>query len=91
MGILIREIKLTIKNLSFTGYFSNGSENNFETSSVSLKDIKAKLGSSEYTGSVIISGFNHPKTELILKGRVFPGELKEFFDIQEYFNCMMVQ
>jgi hypothetical protein len=73
---------LAVKNLSFNGHLSNGSGNNFETSSVSLSDIKATLGSSEYTGSVTISGFNHPKSELILKGRVFPDELKEFFDIQ---------
>jgi hypothetical protein len=73
---------LTIKNLSFSGQFSNGLKNNFETSSVLLKNIKATLGSSEYTGSVKISGFNHPKTEIILKGRVFPDELKEYFDIQ---------
>jgi hypothetical protein len=74
--------KVAVKNLSFNGHLSNGSANNLETSSVSLKDIKITLGSSEYNGSVTISGFNHPKSELILKGRVFPDELKEFFDIQ---------
>jgi hypothetical protein len=73
---------LSVKNLSFTGNFSNGLKNNFETSTVSLKDIKLTLGSSEYSGSVKISGFNHPKSELSLKGTVFPNELKEFFDIQ---------
>jgi hypothetical protein len=73
---------LTIKKLSFTGHFSNGLKNNFETSSVLLKNIKTTLGSSEYTGSVMISGFNHPKTEIILKGRVFPDELKEYFNIK---------
>ena len=44
--------------------------------------LKVSLGSSEYTGSVKISGFNHPKSELILKGTVYPQELKEFFNIQ---------
>ena len=73
---------VAVKNLSFNGHLSNGSGNNFETSSVSLKDIKVTLGSSEYNGSVTISGFNHPKSEFILKGRVFPDELKEFFNVQ---------
>ena len=80
--IAYRKSNLTVNNLSFNGYFSNGLKNNFETSSVSLNDIKAGFGSSEYTGSVKISGFNHPKSELILKGRVFPDELKEFFNIK---------
>jgi hypothetical protein len=73
---------LTVGNLSFDGFFSNGSKNNFETSSIFFNDLKVTLGSSEYAGSVKISGFNHPKSELILKGTVYPQELKEFFGIK---------
>jgi len=73
---------ITINNLSYVGEYSNGAENSLKTSSVSIKDLKARLGSSDYSGSVIISGFKHPVSKLILKGRVFPGELKEFFDIK---------
>lgn len=73
---------LTINNLSFTGYFSNGSKNLPETSTVSIKNLKAKLGSAEYTGSISLSDLSHPRAELLLKGKVFPGELKEFFDLQ---------
>jgi hypothetical protein len=73
---------LTIKNLSFAGDYSNGSKNRPETSSVSIKDLKAKLGSGEYTGSFTLTGFDHPMVVLLLKGRVFPGELKEFFNLQ---------
>jgi hypothetical protein len=29
-----------------------------------------------------LSGFDHPRAEILLKGKVFPGELKEFFDLQ---------
>ncbi|MCX6254350.1 MAG: hypothetical protein NTV31_07725 [Bacteroidia bacterium] len=73
---------LTINNLFFTGFFSNGSENRPETSSVTISDMKAKLGSAEYTGSFTLSRFTHPVAEFSLKGRVFPGELKEFFNLQ---------
>ena len=75
--------KLAINNLSFTGHLSNGSKNQFSTSSVSFKDIRVKFGSSEYTGSVIISDFYHPRTNIVFKGRIFPGEIKEFFNIQK--------
>lgn len=73
---------ITINNLSFAGYFSNGSKNLPETSSVSVKNLKAKLGSAEYTGSFSLSHFNNPTASLILKGKIFPGELKEFFNLQ---------
>ena len=73
---------LTINDLSFTGHFSNGSKNRPETRSFSIKNLKAKLGSAEYTGSFTLSGFDHLSAELLLKGKVFPGELKEFFDLQ---------
>jgi hypothetical protein len=73
---------IAITNLSFTGFFSNGSENRPETSSVSINDLKLKLGSADYTGSFILSGFNDPSVGLLFKGKVFPGELKEFFNLQ---------
>ena len=80
--IAYRKSDITIKDLSFTGYFSNGSKNHAETSIVLIKDAKATLGSSEYTGSFTLAGFNRPRAELLLKGKVFPAELKEFFDLQ---------
>ena len=73
---------LTINNLSFQGFFSNGTKNRLETSIARITNLKARLGSSEYTGSVVLSQFKDPTAEINLKGRVFPGELKEFFDIQ---------
>ncbi len=74
--------KIAINDLSFTGVYSNGPGNRPEASSVSIKDLKAKLGSAEYFGSFILSGFDRPMLSLSLKGRVFPEELKEFFNLQ---------
>jgi hypothetical protein len=73
---------LTINNLSFSGFYSNGTKNIPETSSVSFKNIKAKLGTSEYTGEFILNGFDNPIATLLVKGKVLPKELKEFFDLQ---------
>jgi hypothetical protein len=74
---------LTINNLSFSGHFSNGSRNLPETSSFSFIDIKGRLGSAEYSGSFAISGLDRPKSSFILKGRVYPQEIKEFFNLQD--------
>jgi hypothetical protein len=73
---------LSINTLSFAGTFSNGTKNRPETCSVSIKDLKAKLGSAEYSGAVSLSDFNHPKVLLDLKGKLVPGELREFFNLQ---------
>lgn len=73
---------LSITDLSFSGFYSNGSENRRETSSVSITDLKLKLGSAQYTGSFTLSGFINPTVGVLLKGKVFPGELKEFFNLQ---------
>ena len=81
--ITYRKSDVTFKDLSFTGHLSNGSKNRYKTSVVSITDFKGKLGSSEYTGAVTLKDFNNPIFDLSLKGRVFPGELKEFFNIQK--------
>lgn len=73
---------LTVDNLSFSGVYSNGLKNRRETSTVSVHDIKARLGTAEYTGSLVITDFVYPKTELLLKGKVFPEELKKYFNIK---------
>jgi hypothetical protein len=73
----------SINNLSFTGHFSNGVRNKYETCSATFNDIRVNLGRSAYTGSVAISGFIHPRTEIYLKGRAFPDELREFFNIKK--------
>jgi hypothetical protein len=73
---------LSINDLSFSGNFTNGSKNRSETSSFSITDLKATLGSAQFTGSFGISQFNSPKINLSFKGKVYPGELKDFFALQ---------
>ena len=80
--VTVGKSDITLNNLSFSGFYSNGKENSLETSILSLKNFKAALGSSEYTGSIYVTGFSQPFTELDLKGRVFPTEIKEFFNIK---------
>ena len=81
--VAYKKSHITFRDISFTGHLSNGSGNRYITSSVSVSDFKGKLGSSEYTGSALLKNFTTPFIDLSLKGRVFPGELKEFFDIKQ--------
>ncbi len=70
-------------NISFSGSLSNGSGNSSATGSFSMKDISWTLGSGIYKGSLSITNFNHPLTVLALKGRIFPEELKKYFNIKQ--------
>jgi hypothetical protein len=79
--ISYKQSNLTFKNLSFAGHLTNGQNNGLETSSVSITDFKGKFGSSDYTGGLTIKDFKTPLFDLDLKGRIYPGELKEFFNI----------
>ncbi|MCE5346044.1 MAG: AsmA-like C-terminal region-containing protein [Bacteroidales bacterium] len=74
---------LSLKDLSFAGNYSNGSGNCPETSSFSIRDLTAQLGSAEYTGSFTLNHFVNPTADLFLKGKILPEELKEFFNIAE--------
>jgi hypothetical protein len=74
---------LLLRDLSFSGSYSNGPQNDPETVLLTFSEIKAKLGSAEYTGSFSMSGSANPKVNLILKGTVIPSELKEFFDLDD--------
>jgi hypothetical protein len=74
---------LSLNDLSFSGSYTNGPRNDPETALLTFSDIRAKLGSAEYTGSFSMSGFQNPKVDLILKGAVIPAELKEFFSLDD--------
>ena len=78
-GIKYPVTGMIIRNISFTGFYSNGSDNCAEASFVFLKDIKAGIGSADYSGHLNIRNFKTPVTELELTGRIFPGELKQLF------------
>lgn len=75
--------RLSVNELSLSGYFSNGIKNGPETSSLSLKDIKATLGTSHFTGAYKMYGFKHPAIELTLNGKIIPEEFKDFFDLKD--------
>jgi hypothetical protein len=78
-GIVYHETGMIIRDISFTGSYSNGSENSSETSSVSVNNFKAQLGSADYEGRFTISNFKSPVTSLEFTGKIFPGELKQYF------------
>ena len=84
--IIYGKSEIKINDLSFEGSFSNGARNLPESSTVTISNLTAVLGSARYTGELKLSDFANPKFSLTLKGTVKPGELKEFFDLQNISN-----
>jgi hypothetical protein len=70
-----------VSEIHFTGTLSNGIRNNSQTSSISLNNISLKLGTTEVMGSMTVSDFTKPVTTLFLSGRIYPEDLRRFFDI----------
>lgn len=68
-----------VNEITFSGIFSNGPDNNSNICSISLDDIKLKLGSTRIYGAMLVSNFAKPVTSLSLKGCVYPEDLSRFF------------
>jgi hypothetical protein len=74
---------LSINDLSIKGFFSNGPGHKPETAEISVTEFQGKLGSGEYSGSFNLKNFRHPFAKLTLTGKVFPGEIREFFNLNQ--------
>jgi hypothetical protein len=74
---------LTIKDLSFKCLFNNGSGHSPGTSMLIISDLSGNLGSANYSGSLTLSDFDSLKADILLRGRIIPAEVKEFFDLKE--------
>ena len=75
--------KLSIGNISFNGSYSNGIRNDQESAVIALENLKARVGSSDYSGNLIVRNLNKPISKLDFKGRIYPGELKEIFGLKD--------
>ena len=80
--VTYKNSSLSIRNVSLNGSFTNGSKMIPQTSSLNISNFKGKLGSSVYTGSLLLSDFSSLHGNLELKGTLIPAELKEFFNLK---------
>jgi len=77
-----RRSNLKLDKLSFEGSYNNGPGNSPVTSTMSLRNFTARLGSSDYSGSLSVKNFKSPSAELLFRGRLLPSELREFLDLK---------
>ncbi|MGB8489441.1 MAG: AsmA-like C-terminal region-containing protein, partial [Bacteroidales bacterium] len=66
---------------NFDGSYTNGKGNRPETSTLSVNNFTAKLGSQTFRGSFMVTDFSKPWAELTFKGTLLPAELREYFNL----------
>jgi hypothetical protein len=74
------DIKLT--DISFSGHFTNGNRNGLTTCSAAIKDAGFTLDGATYKGAFSISDFSHPHTKAALSGKIFPSQIRDFFNVK---------
>lgn len=75
----------SIRNLFINGSFTNGPGMIPRTSSLKIENFRGTLGSSAYTGSLMLSDFSSLNGELVFKATLIPSDLKEFFNLKSIY------
>lgn len=81
--ILNKKSNIKLSKLSFSGSFSNGKLKCQESSILSLKEFRATLGSSGYSGSFHLKNFKNPGIDLNLSGDIILSEFIDFMNLKE--------
>lgn len=64
------KLNIALNNISLLGEFSNGTKHTMETSTLTLKNIKAQLLSDQLSGDIIINNLSKPQLDLSLNGNL---------------------
>jgi hypothetical protein len=81
--VYYKKSNIKIEKISFSGSFSNGKNQSWETSLLNINQAEATLGTAKYSGSFKAQGLSRPRINLSVAGEVIPSEISEFFDIKE--------
>jgi hypothetical protein len=82
-SILHRKSNISIRNLSFSGSFTNGRKRRPESGTLQISELKFNLGSSLWQGSLRISDFSDPSLDATFSGDIIPSEIMSFINIPD--------
>lgn len=86
-SVIYSKSNISIKDLSFSGGFTNGKKRRPESSLLFLDDVKFALGSSEWKGDFRLSDFSKPAVNLTISGEVVPSEILRFVTVPEIISA----
>ncbi len=75
----IPDTKREIKNISFDGFFSTGTDQDFSGAILQLKNISSEGPAGRSTGSIQIRNFKQPEFELSLNGNIDLSNIDRIF------------
>jgi hypothetical protein len=71
-----------LKNLNFSGYFTNGKEHTMESSKFALHDFGAKPRNGKFYADVVINDFTAPQIDAKLESSFEMDFIAKFFDLK---------
>lgn len=77
-----KENNISLKNLSFTGDYTNGTQKQLSTNEVTLKNISATLETGSIKGELHIKDLSQPEVELTANADVDLSALQSFLKIE---------
>ena len=80
-NIRYRKSSLNVEDISFSGSFTNGRNNNPETSRLEITSLNARPGTAVYSGSFSLDNFRNPVISMNFTGTIIPSELLRFINI----------
>ena len=72
--------KAQIKNIKFSGAYSNGNKSNAQTSSLILNDIYAEINKSNFTGELEVKNFESPILKFNSKAKIKLNEISQILE-----------
>ena len=80
----VPDIKSTITNINFNGFFSNGSLHSAKTSSFRFENVTATLGNSGIKGTFSIENLISPTINLSFKGEMYATDINSLITSQNF-------
>jgi hypothetical protein len=77
-SVLYGRSRISLKDLGFSGSFSNGCLKSPETFRIKVDDYHFRIGSAVWSGNFDLSDFTRPEIKTTFSGDIIPSELIEF-------------
>jgi hypothetical protein len=79
--ILYRKSNISVRDLTFSGSFSNGWLRRPESYRITIDKYNFRIGSAIWSGSFSIADFKRPEINTVFSGEIIPSELMEFISL----------
>jgi hypothetical protein len=80
------EVHKQLNDLSFSGYFTNGSKHSLETMEFGLRDFSMRPDVGVFSGDLVVKNFNEPDIKLKLNSDFNLNFITKFFGLKDFYD-----